>query len=131
MGVYSLLPQNGPLKTPPILWLKFNDKIKFMWLEWCIHGFINCISEISNTQIEDAHDIDVVMSMYKLIEYTDIYSKITGSLWQYYRDEPALGNNGNKIFLLVTIIVFCLNLTNKQQGKQETMAQMKFKQWFQ
>ena len=98
-----------------------------MWLEWCIHGFINCISEISNTQIEDAHDIDVVMSMYKLIEYTDIYSKITGSLWQYYRDEPALGNNGNKIFLLVTIIVFCLNLTNKQQGKQETMEQMKFK----
>ena len=69
--------------------------------------------------------------MYKLIEYTDIYSKITGSLWQYYRDEPALGNNGNKIFLLVTIIVFCLNLTNKRQGKQETMAQMKFKQWFQ
>ena len=52
-----------------------------MWLEWYIHGFINCISEISNTQIEDAHDIDVVMSMYKLIEYTDIYSKITGSLW--------------------------------------------------
>ena len=68
-----------------------------MWLQWCIHGFINCISEISNTQIEDAHDIDVVMSMYKLIEYTDIYSKMTGGLWQYYRDEPTLGNNGNKI----------------------------------
>ena len=26
--------------------------------------------------------------MYKLIEYSDNYSKISGSLWQYYRDEP-------------------------------------------
>ena len=37
------------------------------------------------------------MPMYKLIEYSDIYSKISGSLWQYYRDELALGNNSNKI----------------------------------
>ena len=35
--------------------------------------------------------------MYNLIEYGDNYSKISGSLWKYYRDEPALGNNGNII----------------------------------
>ena len=29
------------------------------------------------------------MPMYNLIEYKDIYSKISGSLWQYYKDEPA------------------------------------------
>ena len=34
--------------------------------------------------------IDVVMSMYDLIEYSNHYSKTSGSLWQYYRDEPAL-----------------------------------------
>ena len=28
------------------------------------------------------------MSMYNLIEYSDKYSKTSGSLWQYYRDEP-------------------------------------------
>ena len=33
--------------------------------------------------------------MYNLIEYTDAYSKTTGILWQYYRDEPALDNNNN------------------------------------
>ena len=33
--------------------------------------------------------------MYNLIEYTDTYSKTTGILWQYYRDEPALDNNNN------------------------------------
>ena len=43
--------------------------------------------------MDDAHVFDVVMSMYNLIEYSDIYSKILGSLWQYYRDELALNNN--------------------------------------
>ena len=33
--------------------------------------------------------------MYNLIEYSDAYSKTSGSLWQYYRDEPGLDNNGN------------------------------------
>ena len=35
------------------------------------------------------------MSMYNLIEYSYVYSKTSGSLWQYYRDEAALGNNNN------------------------------------
>ena len=30
------------------------------------------------------------MPMYNLIEYTDNYSKTSGILWQYCRDEPAL-----------------------------------------
>ena len=50
--------------------------------------FTNCISEINNTQIDNAKDIDTVMPMYNLIEYSDKYSKTCGSLWQYYRDEP-------------------------------------------
>ena len=41
-------------------------------------------------QIYDAHDIDVVMPMYTLIEYSDDYSKTSGFLWQYCRDEPAI-----------------------------------------
>ena len=48
----------------------------------------NCISGINNTQIDNAKDIDIVMPMYNLIEYCDNYSKTSGSLWQYYRDEP-------------------------------------------
>ena len=51
--------------------------------------FINCISEINNTQIDNAKDIDIVMPMYNLIEYSDNYVKTTGSLWQYFRDEPV------------------------------------------
>ena len=49
--------------------------------------FTNCMSEINNTQTDNAKDIDVVMPMYNLIEYSDNYSKTSGSLWQYYRDK--------------------------------------------
>ena len=49
---------------------------------------IGCISEINNTQIDNAKDIDIVMPMYNLIEYSDNYAKTSESLWQYYRDEP-------------------------------------------
>ena len=50
--------------------------------------FTNCISEINNAQVDNAKDIDIVMPMYNLIEYSDNYAKTSGSLWQYYRDEP-------------------------------------------
>ena len=57
--------------------------------------FTNCISEINNTQVGNAKDIDIVMPMYNLIEYSDNYAKTTGSLWQYFRYEPNdnLGNS--------------------------------------
>ena len=50
--------------------------------------FTNCISEINNTPVDNAKDIDIVMPMYNLIEYSDNYAKTSGSLWQYCRDEP-------------------------------------------
>ena len=50
--------------------------------------FIKCISRINNTDIDTALDIDIVMPMYNLIEYSDNYSKTSGSLWQYYKDYP-------------------------------------------
>ena len=45
--------------------------------------FTNCISKITNTQIDNAKYIDIVITMYKLIEYSDNYSKTCGSLSQY------------------------------------------------
>ena len=42
--------------------------------------FINCISEINNTHVDDAHDTDVVMFMDNLVEDGDTYSKSSGIL---------------------------------------------------
>ena len=55
--------------------------------------FTNCISEINNTQIDNAKNIDIIMPMYNLIEYSDNYAKTRGSLWQYCKDIPARNNN--------------------------------------
>ena len=43
--------------------------------------FTNYKSEMNNTQIDNATDIDIVMPMYKFIEYSDNYSKASRSLW--------------------------------------------------
>ena len=51
--------------------------------------FINCISKINGVKIDNAEDLDVVMPMYNLLEYSKNYKKTTGSLWNYYRDEPS------------------------------------------
>ena len=48
-------------------------------------------------QVDDAQNIDVVMPMYNLIEYSDVYSKTSESLWQNYWDEPALNKIGDVI----------------------------------
>ena len=50
--------------------------------------FIKSISRINGTEIDNAQDIDIVMSMYNLIEYSNNYSKTSGSLWPYYQDDP-------------------------------------------
>ena len=42
--------------------------------------FTNCISEINNTQVDNVKDIDIVMPMYNLIEYSDNYAKTSGIL---------------------------------------------------
>ena len=59
--------------------------------------FADCITEINNTQVDDAQKTDIVMPIYNFIEFSNAYSKISGSLWQYYRDEPTIAANGDVI----------------------------------
>ena len=58
--------------------------------------FISCITRINGELIEDADDLDIVMPMYNLLEYSKNYRKTIGSLYNYYRDE--LTNDGNDNF---------------------------------
>ena len=71
--------------------------------------FINCISKINGVKTDNAEDLDVVMPMYNLLEYSKNYEKTTGSLWNYYRDE---------LFLLI------LNLLNIKQVLQEILIML-------
>ena len=62
--------------------------------------FTKCKSRINNTDIDNAQDIDIVMPMYNLIEHIENYSKTSGSLWQYYKDDPNNNMTDSESFKL-------------------------------
>ena len=51
--------------------------------------FISCVSKVNGELVENAEDLDIVMPMYNLLEYSKSYEKTSGSLFNYYRDEPS------------------------------------------
>ena len=57
--------------------------------------FTKCITHINNEHVDDAENLDIIMPMYILIEYSDNYSDNAGSLWQFKRDESPVTNDGN------------------------------------
>ena len=57
--------------------------------------FISCVSKFNGKLVENAEDLDVVMPMYNLLEYSKNYQKTSGSLFNYYRDEPNHGYFGD------------------------------------
>ena len=61
-----------------------------------IHApFVSCITKINGELIEDTEDLDIVMPMYNLLEYSKNYRKTIGSLYNYYRDESSDNANNN------------------------------------
>ena len=62
--------------------------------------FISCITKVNGKLIEDAEDLDIVMPMYNLLEYSKNYRKTVGSFYTYYRDklsDDADNNNFDNI----------------------------------
>ena len=51
--------------------------------------FTKCITKIDGRSIDGAEDLDLVISMYNLIECSSNYSETTGSLWFYSKDEET------------------------------------------
>ena len=95
-----------------------NNRTKKVIFKNCA-SFNNCISEINNTQIDNAKDIDIVMPMYNLIEYSDNYLKTSGSLWQYCKDIPALDNNNNIVNFNETNDIDSFNFKAKIIGQTD------------
>ena len=63
---------------------------------------ISCISKINGELVENAEDLNIVIPMYNSLEYSKNHEKTSGSLFNYYRDEPSettigAGNNAINI----------------------------------
>ena len=54
--------------------------------------FTKCNLEINDELVDTAENVDIVMSMYNLIEYSDNYQNSSSTLYQYKRDEPPEDN---------------------------------------
>ena len=58
-------------------------------------SFTKCITHINDEYVDNADNLDIIMPMYNLIEYSDNYSDTSGSLWQFKRDESPVTNAEN------------------------------------
>ena len=86
--------------------------------------FTNCITKINNTQVDNAKDIDIVILMYNLLEYSDNYSKTSGSLGQYCKDIPAANNNYNIVDLNGANATDSFNFKTKITGQTDNNGRM-------
>ena len=54
--------------------------------------FTKCNLEINDENVDTAENLDIVMPMYNLMEYSDNYQDSSATLYQYKRDEPPNNN---------------------------------------
>ena len=59
--------------------------------------FRSCISKLNDTFIDNAEDLDIVMRMHNLLEYSENYSMTSGTLSQYYLDKINVANDNETI----------------------------------
>ena len=93
---------------------------------------ISCIPKINDAFIDNAEDLNIVMPMYNLTEYSKNYSKTSRSFWNYYRNETnngAVGDincsiRGSKSFDYKTSIIGRLE-DNNTEKEVEIVASLK------
>ena len=91
---YILVKGNISVNNTAAAGADVNNTNKKVIFENCA-PFTDCISKVNNTQEDNAKDINIVMPMYNLIEYSANYSKTSGSLQKYCKDIPAINNDGD------------------------------------
>ena len=80
--------------------------------------FVSCITRINGELIEDADDLDIVMSMYNLLEYSKNYRKTIRSLYDYYRDELSNDADDNNFDNIKVINSNTFKYKNKITGNR-------------
>ena len=78
--------------------------------------FISCITRINGELIEDADDLDIIMPMYNLLEYSNNYRKTRESLYNYYRDELSDDNDSDNLGNIKVVNSKAFKYKNKTIG---------------
>ena len=86
--------------------------------------FTDCIFEIKNTQVANAKQIDIVMPMHNLIEYSNNYSKTSGCLWQNYKDIPAVDDGCGIVGFNGANATYSFNFKTKITGQTDNNGEI-------
>ena len=86
--------------------------------------FTDCIFEIKNTQVDNAKQIDIVMPMHNLIEYSNNYSKTSGCLWQNYKDIPAVDDSCGIVGFNGANATYSFNFKTKITGQTDNNGEI-------
>ena len=54
--------------------------------------FTKCVTHINDEHIDTAENLDTIVPMYNLTEFSENYSGLSGKLWQFKRDEQNMNN---------------------------------------
>ena len=75
----AYIPVTGDIKVTDV---PANTNVAF---KNCV-PFTRCVTHINDEQVETAENLNIIMPMYNLIEYSDNYADSSGSLYQFKRD---------------------------------------------
>ena len=78
--------------------------------------FISCITRINGELTEDTDDLDIVMPIYNLLEYSKNYRKTIRSLYNYYRDELSYENDNDNFDNIKVVNSEAFKYKNKITG---------------
>ena len=84
--------------------------------------FVSCITRINGNLIEDADDLDVVMPIYNLLEYSKNYKNTVGSFYNYYRDELSDDRDNNDFNNIKVVNSDTFKYKNKITGNTYNVA---------
>ena len=65
--------------------------------------FTRCVTHINNEDVKTAESLDMIMTMYNLLEYSDSYPDSSGNLYQFKRDESPMNDAGNPLNVALDI----------------------------
>ena len=67
--------------------------------------FTRCVTHINDEYVETVDNLDIIMPMYNLLEYSDNYADSSGSLYQFKRDESPMNDNNNPLNVALNNLV--------------------------
>ena len=90
-----------------------------------MHHLSTAFQNFNGIQIDNAEDLDVVMPMYNLLEYSKITKKQQVVLWNYYRDKPSAPLSSTTMVMILLEFLMFYQIFHSPHVKQSLIIRNK------